>query len=194
MKSHTVLLQRRPQRLAQKTRRKRRNSPSASEQPTFPIGVHDWSGHTRAGLRWEVHRGDTIEMLKTFTAERFQCVVTSPPYFWQRDYNVEGQIGLEKEIDGYTNKIIACMEEVKRVLKKDGVLFLNLGDTYYSAKGMPRGADRKNKAEPALWSTSCGRERTWRPQEDVVRSAVANCLRNGFEGLDLESAYHLATT
>src|SRR5262249_35452979 len=74
------------------------------------------------------------------------CAVTSPPYFWQRDYKIDGQIGLERTIDGYVNNVVACMKEVKRVLKKDGVLFLNLGDTYYSAKGLPKGDDRKNKA------------------------------------------------
>ncbi len=113
---------------------------------TYPTGLHDWSGHTRDGLRWEVHRGDCIETLKTFDPDRFQCAVTSPPYFWQRDYLVEGQIGLEKTIEGYVTKVVDCMEEVRRVLRRDGVLFLNLGDTYYSAKGMPKGDDKKNKA------------------------------------------------
>jgi DNA modification methylase len=123
-----------------------REPPQLPLEPQYPIGVHDWSGHTQTGLKWEVHRGDSIEMLKTFTADRFQCAVTSPPYFWQRDYKVDGQIGLEKSIDGYVTKIIACMDQVRRVLRKDGVLFLNLGDTYYSAKGMPKGDDKKNKA------------------------------------------------
>jgi DNA modification methylase len=113
----------------------------------LPLAVHDWAGHkTKEGLGWEIHRGDCVETLKTFDTDRFQCAVTSPPYFWQRDYKVEGQIGLEKDINSYVTKIIECMEEVKRVLKKDGVLFLNLGDTYYSAKGQPKGDDKKNKA------------------------------------------------
>jgi DNA modification methylase len=112
----------------------------------FPPGLHEWSGHTTGGVRWEVHRGDVSKTLKSMSADRFQCAVTSPPYFWQRDYRVEGQIGLEPKIDDYVSKIVETMEEVKRVLKSDGVLFLNLGDTYYSAKGMPRGADKKSKA------------------------------------------------
>lgn len=116
------------------------------ESPAYPVGVHDWSGHTKRGLGWEVHRGDSAEMLRTFSDDRFQCVVTSPPYYWQRDYKVAGQIGLESTVAEYVSRIVTCMEEVRRVLRKDGVLFLNLGDTYYSAKGMPKGADRKNKA------------------------------------------------
>jgi len=74
------------------------------------------------------------------------CIVTSPPYYWQRDYNVDGQIGLEPTIDGYVEAIAATMDEARRVLRKDGLLFLNLGDTYYSKKGKPKGGDKKNWA------------------------------------------------
>lgn len=73
-------------------------------------------------------------------------MITSPPYFWQRDYNVDGQLGKEPKIDGYVKAIADAMDGVKRVMRRDGVLFLNLGDTYYSAKGQPKGIDRKNGA------------------------------------------------
>jgi DNA modification methylase len=76
--------------------------------------------------------------------ESVDCVVTSPPYFWLRDYKVEGQIGLEDSVDGYVTSITDVMSEVFRVLKEDGVLFLNLGDTYYSGKGESQGKDKKN--------------------------------------------------
>ena len=109
-------------------------------------GLHDWGGHTRAGIGWEVHRGDVKKVLATFEAGRFSCAVTSPPYFWQRDYGVEGQIGKEARIEDYVDAIASAMDGVKRVLRKDGLLFLNLGDTYYSAKGEPKGIDRKNGA------------------------------------------------
>jgi hypothetical protein len=59
---------------------------------------------------------------------------------------VAGQIGQEKTIDMYVASLANTMEEVRRVLKQDGVLFLNIGDTYYSAKGQPKGIDRKNSA------------------------------------------------
>lgn len=111
-----------------------------------PRGLHEWAGHSSNGIPWEVHRGDTRHVLREFEENRFQCVVTSPPYYWQRDYNVDGQIGLEQSIDSYVTNIAECMDEVRRVLRKDGLLFLNLGDTYYSAKGKPKGDDRKNKA------------------------------------------------
>jgi DNA modification methylase len=104
-----------------------------------------WSGSLNSA-HWEVHCGDAKEVLKSLTARRFSCAVTSPPYFWQRDYNVDGQIGKEASVKGYVKAIADTMDEVKRVLRDDAVLFLNLGDTYYSAKGKPKGDDRKNKA------------------------------------------------
>jgi DNA modification methylase len=59
---------------------------------------------------------------------------------------VEGQIGKEPAIDGYVRNIADVMDQVRRVLKPDGALFLNLGDTYYSGKGQPKGIDRKSGA------------------------------------------------
>lgn len=109
-------------------------------------GLQEWRGNTKNGAQWEIHRGDVIEVLKSFPPNKYNCVITSPPYYWQRDYKVNGQYGLEKSIADYVSNIVRAMEEVRRVLAKDGVLFLNLGDTYYSAKGQPKGDDKKNGA------------------------------------------------
>ncbi|MCH8137007.1 MAG: site-specific DNA-methyltransferase [Proteobacteria bacterium] len=68
-------------------------------------------------------------------AESVQCVVTSPPYYGLRDYQVEGQIGLEDTPEDYVAKMVEVFAEVKRVLKNDGVLWLNLGDSYGAQKG-----------------------------------------------------------
>ena len=111
-----------------------------------PAGLNEWAGDTTAGVHWCVIRGDSRHVLRTFDANRFACVVTSPPYYWQRDYHVDHQIGLETSISGYVTAIADTMEEVRRVLSRQGVLFLNLADTYYSAKGQPKGRDRKNRA------------------------------------------------
>lgn len=78
--------------------------------------------------------------------DQFHCCITSPPYYWQRDYGVDGQIGKEATIAGYVGAISNTLEQVRRVLRHDGVLFLNMGDTYYSAKGQPKGKDPKNRA------------------------------------------------
>jgi DNA modification methylase len=62
------------------------------------------------------------------------CCVTSPPYFGLRDYGHEGQIGLEETPEMYVDKIVQVFEEVRRVLKKEGTLWLNLGDSYNGSK------------------------------------------------------------
>jgi DNA modification methylase len=74
------------------------------------------------------------------------CVVTSPPYYWQRDYGVDGQIGLEPTVKGYVDNIVSVFEGVHHALSARGVVFLNLGDTYYNAKGRPHGRDAKHTA------------------------------------------------
>ena len=120
---------------------------SSLEQPRKgPAGLNEWKGNTRGGVRWQVVRGDARRVLPGFEENRFDCVVTSPPYYWQRDYKVEGQIGLEDTISGYVEALADSMDGVRRVLNQKGLLFLNISDTYYSAKGKPKGQDRKNHA------------------------------------------------
>lgn len=104
----------------------------------------DWNGKTRDGVEWQVHLGDAKTVLSSFDDETFNCVVTSPPYFWLRDYEVENQIGLEETVDGYVSNICLVMDQVYRTLKQDGILFLNMGDTYYSGKGRSHGVDKKS--------------------------------------------------
>ena len=79
-------------------------------------------------------RGDCIEMLRAFPDESIDCCVTSPPYFGLRDYGVDGQIGLEPSPEEYVWKLVTVFREVRRVLKKEGTLWLNLGDSYSAAK------------------------------------------------------------
>lgn len=74
--------------------------------------------------------GDSLETLKTLESESVQCCVTSPPYWGLRDYGVEGHIGLEKTFDEFLEKLVAVFCEVRRVLKKDGTLWVNMGDSY----------------------------------------------------------------
>jgi DNA modification methylase len=83
-------------------------------------------------------------VLSSLPCNNFNCVITSPPYFWLRDYGVDQQIGQEESIEDFVSVLASIMDEVNRVLKDDGVLFLNLGDTYYSGKGEAQGTDRKS--------------------------------------------------
>lgn len=103
-----------------------------------------WSGTTRLGQKWEVFCGDARAVLKDLRSDQFSCVVTSPPYYWLRDYDVPGQTGMEESVDDYVSTISSTMDQVFRVLADDGVLFLNLGDTYYSGKGESQGKDPKS--------------------------------------------------
>lgn len=109
-------------------------------------GPDTWSGVTKHRVRWKVLRGDARKVASDLSSGCYQCVVTSPPYYWQRDYGIPGQIGKEPTIQGYITSLADVMDQVRRVLASDGLLFLNLGDTYYSAKGQPKGHDRKNGA------------------------------------------------
>src|SRR3989337_3228258 len=90
--------------------------------------------------------GDSLSVLKTFPDDFVDCVITSPPYWNLRDYNVEGQLGLEPTFQEYIQKLCDIFDEVKRVLKKEGTVFVNLGDTYYGG-GNNRGNSEENLSE-----------------------------------------------
>jgi DNA modification methylase len=79
--------------------------------------------------------GDCREQLETLPDQSINCVVTSPPYWGLRDYGVKGQLGLERTPDEYVAKIVDVFSEVRRVLRDDGTLWLNLGDCYATGAG-----------------------------------------------------------
>lgn len=78
--------------------------------------------------------GDALLELKKLKSNSIDCIVTSPPYWGLRDYDIKGQIGLEKTPQQYINKIVDIFLEAKRVLKPTGTLWLNLGDSYSGGK------------------------------------------------------------
>jgi DNA modification methylase len=79
--------------------------------------------------------GDCRDVLPTLAAGSVQCCVTSPPYYGLRDYGVGGQIGLEPSPDEYVAQMVAVFREVRRVLREDGTLWLNVGDSYAATGG-----------------------------------------------------------
>jgi len=90
---------------------------------------------------WEIREGDALDRLREMDDASVHCVITSPPYFHLRDFGVEGQIGLEPTLDEYVAKLVEVFAEVKRVLRDDGTLWLNLGDSYAGSWGaQSRGA------------------------------------------------------
>ncbi len=79
--------------------------------------------------------GDVRDRLKTLPDESVHCVVTSPPYWGLRDYGAAGQLGLEATYPEYVANMAAVFREVRRVLRPDGTLWLNLGDSYATGAG-----------------------------------------------------------
>lgn len=79
--------------------------------------------------------GDCRDVLKTLQSESVHCCICSPPYFGLRDYGVDGQIGLEPTPAEYVEQMVAVFREVRRVLRDDGTLWLNLGDSYAGSWG-----------------------------------------------------------
>ncbi len=85
-------------------------------------------------------QGDALIELKKLPADSVDCCVTSPPYYGLRDYGCDGQIGLENTVEEYIDKLTAIFHEVKRVLKTDGTLWINIADSY-NGSGKGRNAD-----------------------------------------------------
>ena len=81
-------------------------------------------------MAYKIIPGDCIEGMKTLADNSVHCCVTSPPYWGLRDYGHEGQIGLESTPDSYVARMVDVFREVRRVLRKDGTCWVNLGDTY----------------------------------------------------------------
>lgn len=92
-----------------------------------------------------ITHGDVRKILKDIPTESVQCVITSPPYWGVRDYQVDGQIGAEPEIDQYVKDLVAIFSQVRRILKPDGTFWLNIGNTYTSGGRKWRQEDSKNK-------------------------------------------------
>lgn len=87
---------------------------------------------------------DVRHALARLPDECVQCVITSPPYWGLRDYGIPGQIGLESNMGAYIQSLTCVFSEVKRVLRGDGVLWLNIGDGYTSGNRGWRAPDKKN--------------------------------------------------
>ena len=78
----------------------------------------------------KIYLGDSLELIKTFPNNQFDCVVTSPPYYGLRDYGADGQIGLEDTPEEYISKLVELFREIRRCLKDTGTIWVNIGDSY----------------------------------------------------------------
>jgi DNA modification methylase len=106
-------------------------------------GTQKWTG-AFGNTQWTLYCGDSRLAMRDIPDESVSCIITSPPYYCLRDYKIAGQIGLEETVDEYIHSLCSVMDEAFRILRKDGLLFLNLGDTYYSGKGKSHGKDAKS--------------------------------------------------
>jgi DNA modification methylase len=86
-----------------------------------------------------IHTGDALTVLRTLPDASVQCCVTSPPYWGLRDYGHEGQIGAEDSPAAFVDALVAVFREVRRVLRDDGTLWMNLGDSYAGSRSGPQG-------------------------------------------------------
>ncbi len=93
-----------------------------------------------------IYQGDALTVLRTLPSGCVQTVVTSPPYWGLRDYNMPNQIGLEQRLPDFIGRLRCVFSEVRRVLRDDGVLWLNIGDGYTSGNRGWRAPDKKNRA------------------------------------------------
>jgi DNA modification methylase len=91
--------------------------------------------------------GDCLEQIKNIESQSVQTCITSPPYWGLRDYGHDGQVGLEETPEEYVAKVVQVFAEVKRVMKDDGTLWLNLGDSY-AGSGKGRNGDGGRTVNP----------------------------------------------
>ena len=91
-----------------------------------------------------IYTGDCLEVLKTLPDESIHCCITSPPYYALRDYGVDGQIGREATPKEYISRLTEVFTEVRRVLRSDGTLWLNISDTYAGKGNQGSYVDAKN--------------------------------------------------
>lgn len=115
--------------------------------------------------------GDALFKLKELDSQSIDCCVTSPPYYGLRDYGVEGQIGLEETPEQYIDKLVKIFREVKRILKEDGTLWVNIADSY---AGSGKGA----------WNSNKDRKNIYRPSTNS-KEAKMNKVFKGIKRKDL---------
>lgn len=101
--------------------------------------------------RAAVYLGNVREVLREMDSESVHCCITSPPYYSLRDYGVDGQIGLEETPEEYIAALVDVFSEVRRVLRKDATLWLNLGDSYAATTKGSGGHNPKQDSNKGSW-------------------------------------------
>lgn len=112
--------------------------------------------------------GNAIEVLKELPDCSADCCITSPPYLGLRDYGVSGQLGLENSVEAYINRLTDIFREVRRVLKNDGTLWLNIGDSYVSSNSEYSNCKRKDLIGIPWLLAFALRNDGWYLRQDII--------------------------
>ena len=133
-----------------------RKEPEAPTPPSLPLGLIGRPAYLRldslgrpplrAISESMLICGDALSTLELLPTRSVQTVLTSPPYWSLRDYGVDDQIGRDETLESYLARLVATFEQVRRVLRDDGTVWLNVGDSYTSGNRRYRAPDRKNRA------------------------------------------------
>lgn len=109
--------------------------------------------------------GDALTVLKSLDRASVRCIVTSPPYYGLRDYGHKGQIGLEASPDEYAARLVEVFREARRVLTRDGTMWLNLGDSY----GWRRSRERRKNLLGIPWRTAFALQADgWNLRQEII--------------------------
>lgn len=121
------------------------------------------------GVTVRILRGHVLDRLRELPDESVHCCVTSPPYYGLRDYGVAGQLGLEPTLAEYLDNMVAVFREVRRVLRSDGTLWLNIGDSYATGAGAvgncPGGGAQGEKWAGAMTSPNRMPQAGYKPKD-----------------------------
>lgn len=129
--------------------------------------------------------GDCRSTLNQVPSGSVQCCVTSPPYWGLRDYGVEGQIGLEKTPREFVEQLLIVFSEVKRALREDGTIWLNLGDSYAGSWGAQSRGNTTGEGKTTLGGTSMLAARQIKAAP-ILQSGTGSTKRTpGIKGKDL---------
>jgi DNA modification methylase len=124
--------------------------------------------------RLTVYLGDAREVLSELPDESVNCIVTSPPYWNLRDYGVDGQIGLESSPAAYLAALLPVFVELRRVLRKDGTLWVNMGDGWVGGGNGGGGSFAKD----GIRTPMAGTDKNRRPAYRMGRGRTPSGLKN----------------
>lgn len=142
--------------------------------------IHEVGGVT-------IVRGDALESLAAFPDQSVNCCVTSPPYFGLRDYGMAGQMGLESTPQEYVDSMVNLFRDVRRVLRDDGTLWLNLGDSYFSTTKGSGGSNPATSPKQAWKGAENGQAFT----PIKLSAGASNCKPKDLIGIPWRVAFAL---